>query len=54
MAACAPWLDVEVVDPAPLVELLKPFPPDEMECYAVNTIVGNPRNNSPACIERVA
>jgi putative SOS response-associated peptidase YedK len=54
MAACDPWLDTDVEDAAPLAELLKPYPAGEMECYAVNTMVGNPRNNSPACIERVA
>jgi putative SOS response-associated peptidase YedK len=54
MAACAPWLDTDVEDSAPLTELLKPYPADEMECYPVNTAVGNVRNNSPACIERVA
>ena len=37
----------------PLAELLRPFPADEMDCYPVNPIVGNVRNNSPACLERV-
>ena len=54
LAACTPWLDPSIEDPAPLAELLKPYPAGEMECYAVNPMVGNPRNNSPACVERVA
>jgi putative SOS response-associated peptidase YedK len=53
MAACSPWLDTSVEDPTSLAELLRPYPAGELECYAVNTMVGNPRNNSPACIERV-
>jgi putative SOS response-associated peptidase YedK len=34
--------------------LLKPYPADEMEAYAVSTLVNNVRNNRPECIERVA
>jgi putative SOS response-associated peptidase YedK len=53
MAVCDPWLDTDVEDAASLTELLKPYAADEMDCYAVNLMVGNPRNNSPACIERL-
>jgi len=54
MAACAPWLDHDIEDLEPLSELLTPYSADEMECYPVNPIVGNVRNNSPVCIERIA
>jgi len=54
MPACDPWLDTDVEDAVSLADLLKPYPADEIECYAVNSMVGNVRNNSPACIERVA
>jgi putative SOS response-associated peptidase YedK len=50
--ACDLWLDREIDDRAVLQELLKPYPSDAMECYAVSPLVNNPRNNSPECIAR--
>jgi putative SOS response-associated peptidase YedK len=52
--AWAFWLDPEVEEPAALQDVLKPFPSDAMECYAVNAMVGNVRNNCEACIDRCA
>jgi len=47
------WLDPAERKPADLNDLLKPYPADPMTAYAVSTLVNNPRNDSPACIEPV-
>ena len=39
-------------DPAQLpIDLLRPFPAEEMTAWKVNSAVGNVRNDSPECIE---
>jgi putative SOS response-associated peptidase YedK len=38
-------------DQEKLTSLLKPFPPENLTFYAVETMVGNVRNNSPECIK---
>ncbi len=45
------WLDPAERKPTDLDDLLKPYPADSMTAYAVSTLVNNPRNDSPACIE---
>lgn len=45
------WLDHSRYEPARLVELLKPYPNDDLEAYPVSTFVNSPANNSPVCIE---
>jgi putative SOS response-associated peptidase YedK len=30
--------------------LLKPYPPEKMECYDVSPLVNNPRNDLPECV----
>ena len=52
--ACALWLDPEVEDHTVLQDLLKPYPADAMDSYAVSPLVNNVRNNGPECIQRVA
>ncbi|MDH3446218.1 MAG: hypothetical protein OEN50_20025 [Deltaproteobacteria bacterium] len=47
------WLAVDDEEIANALGLLKPYPPDKMEGYDVSTIVNNPRNDSPECIEPV-
>ena len=47
------WIDPEIDDKEKLTALLQPFDPDKMKCYAVDTMVGNVRNNSPECITPV-
>ncbi|MBL8849492.1 MAG: SOS response-associated peptidase [Planctomycetaceae bacterium] len=32
-------------------ELLRPYPPEEMELHPVSLTVNNPRNDTPACLE---
>lgn len=41
------WLTPEEADPQELSALLRPYPPDLMEAYAVSPLVNNPRNDSP-------
>lgn len=45
------WLDRAVTEPEKLKPLYQPYPADLMEMYPVSTLVNNPRNDSPACIE---
>ncbi|MCB1033456.1 MAG: SOS response-associated peptidase [Acidobacteria bacterium] len=49
-AAYSSWLDPET-PPEALQELLVPYPAEEMEAYPVHPMVGNPRNDTPKCIE---
>ncbi|HWP44668.1 MAG TPA: SOS response-associated peptidase, partial [Blastocatellia bacterium] len=46
------WLDPEVKDQDSLLELLKPYPAEDMEAYPVSKRVNSPGNNSPDCIKR--
>lgn len=48
-----PWLD-PTCDPDALQELLTPYPPDELQMTPVSTVVNNPRNDVPECVEPVA
>ena len=36
-----------------LLEMLKPYPAEDMEAYPVGTVVNNPRNEKAECIEAV-
>ena len=44
------WLDPEFSAPVPLLELLKPFPAEEMRRERVGSRVNNVRHDDPACI----
>lgn len=48
------WLDPSVEDHRRLLDLLRPYPTDEMDAYAVSSVVNSVKNDSPACIERAA
>ena len=50
----AVWLDPEVEDLDVLRRLLDPYPPGEMEAYAVSRYVNAPRNEGPDCIAPLA
>jgi len=43
------WLDPQQ-DSETLQQLLKPYPANEMEAYAVSTLVNSPVNDRPECI----
>ncbi|QAY65539.1 SOS response-associated peptidase [Paenibacillus protaetiae] len=44
------WLDRSITSTAELQKLLQPYPPEEMEAYAVSAAVGSVRNDSPELI----
>jgi putative SOS response-associated peptidase YedK len=46
----AMWLDRSNTDGEALMELLRPYPAQEMKAYAVSPIVGNVKNDGPECI----
>lgn len=45
------WLDNDVFDENALGALLRPYPPETMECHRVAPLVNSPRNNSIQCIQ---
>lgn len=45
------WLNPRVADPAELLPLLRPYDAERMTAYPVSPIVGNVKNDVPACIE---
>jgi putative SOS response-associated peptidase YedK len=45
------WLDPAEQEREKLQPLLVPYPADEMWMYPVSTLVNNPRNENPACVE---
>lgn len=50
----AMWLDREKYDAELLRSLLIPYDPEEMRAYPVPTLVGNPKNDVPDCIEEIS
>lgn len=44
------WLDPEAEDPSRLLDLLQPYPTDEMVAYSVSSLVNSVKNDSPECI----
>lgn len=47
------WLDTDGTEQDELLALLKPYPHDELEAYAVSRYVNSPANDSPKCIQAV-
>ena len=47
------WLDPEFTDKQRLLDLLKPYQQGQMVATPVSTLVNNPRNESPRCVEAV-
>ncbi|MDP2208536.1 MAG: SOS response-associated peptidase [Bacteroidota bacterium] len=47
------WLEPYNSDETKLVELLKPYPPEEMAAYEVSKHVNSPKNDSPLCCEPI-
>jgi putative SOS response-associated peptidase YedK len=45
------WLDPEAEDPTRLLDLLQPYPAEDMAAYQVSTLVNSVKNDSPECIE---
>jgi putative SOS response-associated peptidase YedK len=47
------WLDPGCQDTAKLAKLLRPFPSEGMLAYRVSTLVNDPRNDVPQCVEAI-
>ena len=47
------WLDPATREAEVVLPLLKPFPSEPMAAYAVGTLVNNPGNDEPACVEEL-
>ena len=47
------WLDPTIEDHARLLDLLQPYPADEMSAHTVSKMVNSVKNDSPECIEPV-
>lgn len=45
------WLDRNATDPEALLPMLEPYPAEAMHAYPVNPLVGNVKNDVPACLE---
>ena len=46
------WLDPAVQKPEPILPLLRPYPSEPMETYAVSTWVNSPARDDERCLER--
>lgn len=47
------WLDKRIADPSHIMPLLAPYPPEYMRAYPVGALVGNVRNDVPACVAEI-
>jgi putative SOS response-associated peptidase YedK len=47
------WLSPEIKDSEVLLDMLRPYPSEEMETHPVSNMVNSPANNTPECIEPV-
>jgi putative SOS response-associated peptidase YedK len=45
------WLDPRCQDAEKLTTLLRPYPAEGMVAYPVSTMVNNPKNDVPQCVE---
>ncbi len=48
------WLDPDMWEAEPLLDLLRPYPDDIMEAYPVSRFVNRPSNDDERCVEPVA
>jgi putative SOS response-associated peptidase YedK len=47
------WLDPRCQDSEKLAKLLRPYPSTHMLAYRVSTVVNNPKNDVPQCVEAI-
>jgi len=45
------WLDAAATDPSRFQQLLRPYPSERLSAIAVSSLVNDPANDSPACLE---
>jgi len=48
------WLEPDFHGQGKLLEMLRPYPAEEMEAYPISTVVNNPKNENSKCIEAIA
>jgi putative SOS response-associated peptidase YedK len=48
------WLDSDMREAEPLLDLLGPHPNDAMETHPVSRFVSSPKNNNRWCVEPAA
>jgi putative SOS response-associated peptidase YedK len=48
------WLDPDMREAEPLLDLSRPYSEDEMEAYPVSRFVNRPSNDDERCVESVA
>ena len=46
------WLNKDIHNPELLQHLYLPFPANQLSMYQVSTLVNNPKNHGPECIEQ--
>jgi putative SOS response-associated peptidase YedK len=46
------WLDPAVQESGPILPLLQPYPPEEMETYPVSTRVNSPSRDDEGCVQK--
>ena len=50
----ARWLDTDIQEVSAVIDLLRPFPAEQLTARPVSTYVNNPRNEGPYCLETCA
>lgn len=45
------WLDPRCQDGEKVAKLLRPYPSKDMLAHRVSTVVNNPKNDVPECVE---
>jgi putative SOS response-associated peptidase YedK len=48
------WLDPDMREAEPLLDLMRPYREDVMEAYPVSKRVNKPSNDEPSCVEPAA
>jgi putative SOS response-associated peptidase YedK len=48
------WLDLGMIDPAKIADLLRPFDAKQMRVYPVSSTVNSVKNEGPECAEEVS
>jgi putative SOS response-associated peptidase YedK len=48
------WLDPDIQEAEPLLDLLRPYPDEAMEAYQVSRLVNSPSNDDERCVESMA
>ena len=47
------WLEPDFHSQSKLLKMLRPYSADDMEAFPVSTVVNNPRNDTPECVQAI-